>query len=103
MAKGLDKLKKRPGSLGAPPAEVPTSNLETPEVDVPAVRTSVEVDPGDLDGRSLRATGRTHQFATRIKEETHKQMKRIVARDGITLGELIEKAVDEYERKKAAR
>ncbi|MBM1172832.1 hypothetical protein [Microvirga arabica] len=57
-------------------------------------------DPGELDGRSLRATNRTHQFATRIKLETHKQMKRIVARDGITLGELIEKAIEAYEKER---
>ena len=77
---------------------------EQPERAAPTERVPVSVsgvDAGELDGRTLRATHRTHQFATRIKLETHKQMKRIAARDGITLGELIEKAVDAYE--KAAR
>jgi predicted HicB family RNase H-like nuclease len=50
------------------------------------------------DGRSLRATGRTHPFATRIKPETHEKMLDIAERDEITLGELIEKAIDAYER-----
>jgi hypothetical protein len=51
-----------------------------------------------VDGRSLRATGRTAQFATRIKPEYHKKAKLIAARDGITLAELFEKGVDAYER-----
>jgi hypothetical protein len=50
-----------------------------------------------VDGRSLRKTGRTHPFSTHIKRETHNEMKRIVARDGITIGELIEKAIEAYE------
>ncbi len=57
------------------------------------------VDYSKVDGRSLRRIGRTHQFATRIKEATHAEMKRIAARDGITLAELIERAVEVYERK----
>jgi hypothetical protein len=68
------------------------------EQPAPRAQASGAVDAGDLDGRTLRATHRTHQFATRIKLETHKKMKRIAARDGITLGELIEKAVDAYEK-----
>ena len=54
--------------------------------------------PAWIDGRSLRATGRTAQFATRIKPEYHKKAKLIAARDGITLAELFEKGVDAYER-----
>ena len=50
------------------------------------------------DGRSLRATGRTAQFATRIKPEYHRKAKMIAARDGITLAELFGKGVDAYER-----
>lgn len=51
-----------------------------------------------VDGRSLRATGRTAQFATRIKPEYHKKAKLIAARDGITLAELFEKGIDAYDR-----
>jgi predicted HicB family RNase H-like nuclease len=50
------------------------------------------------DGRSLRATGWTHPFATRVKPETHKNILDIAERDGITLDELIEKAIEAYER-----
>ena len=57
-----------------------------------------ETAPAWVDGRSLRATGRTSQFATRIRPEYHKKAKLIAARDGITLAELFEKGVDAYER-----
>jgi hypothetical protein len=53
-----------------------------------------------LDGRALRATGRTEQFATRIRPETAKRMRVIAKRDKITLGGLIELAVEAYERQK---
>ncbi len=60
-------------------------------------RTNVEVTlSGEIDGRSQRATGRPHQFATRIKKETHDEMKRIAKRERITLGDLIERAVYQY-------
>jgi predicted DNA-binding ribbon-helix-helix protein len=55
---------------------------------------------GRVDGRSLRKTGRTHQFATRIREETHHQMKVIAARDSISLAELIEMGAEAYERER---
>lgn len=50
------------------------------------------------DGRSLRATGRTHQFSTRIKLETHNQMKWLALNERITLGELLEKMVETYKK-----
>ncbi|MBO1022919.1 hypothetical protein IPV08_23460 [Methylobacterium sp. SD274] len=62
-----------------------------------------------LDGRTLQATGRTHQFATRIKAETHQKMLEIVQREKaegqprFTLAELIELAVDAYERERTGR
>ena len=67
-----------------------------------AKKPKTEIDYSKVDGRTLRRTGRTHQFATRIKEETHANMKRIAARDGISLAELIEKAVAAYERESAS-
>jgi hypothetical protein len=59
-----------------------------------------ESAPTWIDGRSLRATGRTAQFATRIKPEYHRKAKQIAARDGITLAELFEMGVDAYERER---
>lgn len=53
------------------------------------------------DGRSLRATGRTHQFSTRIKLETHDKMKWLALHERITLGELLERMTDLYEQQHA--
>jgi hypothetical protein len=81
----VSRIKNR---LGTPPDPSQAGrNLAQPETAAPWI-----------DGRSLRATGRTAQFATRIKPEYHKKAKLIAARDGITLAELFEKGVDAYER-----
>ena len=62
-------------------------------------KTKLEADKFErIDGRSLRKTGRTHPFSTHIKLETHNEMKRIAARDGITIAEFLERAVEAYER-----
>ena len=55
-----------------------------------------------VDGRTLRATGRTAQIATRIHPDYHHKAKMIAARDRITLAELIERSLDAYERERAA-
>ena len=77
--------------LGTPPA-VASRNLSEPET-----------APAKVDGRSLRATGRTHQFATRIREETYWQIKEIAARDRLKMAELIELAVEAYEKQQTSR
>jgi hypothetical protein len=97
------KLKNR-SRLPAPPTpEEAGENLKAPEAAPPAPAPSAPVAPLQpprqrRDGRSLRATGRTHPFATRIKPETHERMLDFAERDGITLGELIERAIEAYER-----
>jgi|tagenome__1003787_1003787.scaffolds.fasta_scaffold20141552_2 hypothetical protein len=94
------KLKNR-SRLPAPPTpEEAGENLKAPEAAPPAPAPTTPAAPPRQrrDGRSLRATGRTHPFATRIKPETHDKMLDIVERDGITLGELIERAIEAYER-----
>lgn len=75
-----------------PPGEQAGENTKAPET-APA-----EPARQRRDGRSLRATGRTHPFATRIKPETHERMLDLAERDGITLGELIERAIRAYDR-----
>lgn len=53
--------------------------------------------PGTLDRRTLRATGRTQQFATRVTEEWHAEIKSIAERDGLKLVEVLEDALAAYE------
>lgn len=56
-----------------------------------------EFDPGKIDGRTLRRTGR-EPFATRIKPETHASLKRIAFENQITIAEALERAVAAYGR-----
>lgn len=68
-----------------PPPPAPsetTNNLDQPEVAPYA---------GPIDGRTLRATGRTSQFTTRISEELHNEIKVYAAQRRMKLNELIEK------------
>lgn len=68
-----------------PPPPAPsetTNNLDQPEV-APYV--------GSIDGRTLRATGRTSQFTTRISEDLHNEIKVYAAQHRMKLNELIEK------------
>jgi hypothetical protein len=55
-------------------------------------------DPGKVDGRTLRRTGR-EPFATRIKPETHEALKRIAYGRGLTIAETLEMVVSEFEKK----
>jgi hypothetical protein len=54
-------------------------------------------DPGKIDGRTLRKTGR-EPFATRIKPETHEALRRIAYHRRITIAEALEMAVAEFDR-----
>lgn len=54
-------------------------------------------DPGKIDGRTLRRTGR-EPFATRIKPETHEALRRLAYHRKITIAEALEMAVAAFER-----
>ncbi len=72
-------FKKLRRNLPAPPtaAEAP-ANLSSPEI-APA------------DGRSARATGRTKQLATRVREEFHDELKMYAAKHRLKLVEVLER------------
>lgn len=55
-------------------------------------------DPGKIDGRTLRKTGR-EPFATRIKPEAHAALRRIAYARRITMAEALELAVAAYEKR----
>jgi hypothetical protein len=52
---------------------------------------------GRIDGRTLRRSGRTVQFATRVSPEFDERVRRIALRDGLLLVEVLERALDAYE------
>ncbi len=89
----FQKLKSR-NKLGKPPAESQIqSNLQAPET-APVAETRGET----IDGRTLRATGRTEPFATRVTPGVRKRYKTVAMRDDITMGELLERAIEAYEK-----
>lgn len=91
----LSKLKKR-GTLGSPPTEDEASpNLSAPEVAPPA---PAEPARPRRDGRSARRTNRTLPFATRVSQEFDNRIRDIAERDGLLLVELLERAIEAYER-----
>jgi hypothetical protein len=57
-----------------------------------------------MDGRTMRRSGRTVQFATRVSPEFDQRIRQIAMRDGMLLVEVLEHALDAYEasRKKVA-
>lgn len=78
------KFKKN--KLEAPPLpEETTKNLQTPEV-----------LGGKIDKRSLRKTGRTEQFATRVSKEWLKKVRGIAKRENLKLVEVLERIVERY-------
>src|SRR5262245_17177760 len=110
-------------TLGAPPPpEEASRNLEAPEVapampptgeprrsgamplserNPAAIQEEPSAQPPDapyrVDGRSLRKTDRTVQFATRVSWEFDAKLRQIAQRDGLLLVEVLERALDAYE------
>ena len=94
---------RRQKTLGAPPPiEEASQNLTAPEVAPPQLATHAPTArAGETvqmrDGRSLRRTGRTLQFATRVSPEFDMRLRQLAERDGLLLVEVLERALDAYE------
>jgi hypothetical protein len=109
----LSKLKQRRGTLGVPPPiEEASSNLSAPEIapvapSEPPPHKPQAVGRGGgqkrIDGRSLRKSGRTVPFATRVSEEFEELLHKIAKRDGLLLVEVLEKGVSAYEATRKER
>lgn len=84
-------------NLPPPPAETEVpDNLRAPETAPPAPH---------VDGRTLRATGRTKQLATRVREEFYDELKMYAARHRLKLVEVLERgheALKELDRQKGS-
>jgi len=50
-----------------------------------------------MDGRTMRRSGRTVQFATRVSPEFDERIRQIAMREGMLLVEVLERALDAYE------
>ena len=83
--------------LGPPPtlAEASTSNLQTPEI-APAPPPSVPED-----GRSVRRSRRTRQFATRVTADFDRRFRSTARRHGLLMTELLERSLEAFIREHA--
>jgi hypothetical protein len=103
---------RRQRTLGAPPPlEEASLNLAAPEVAPLSAPTPTPIgrrgEGSPLsarrtpDGRSLRRSGRTLQFATRVSPEFDERLRRLAERENLLLVEVMEKALDLYEARSA--
>jgi hypothetical protein len=53
-----------------------------------------------IDGRTLRRSGRTVQFATRVSPEFDERIREIARREGMLLVEVLEQALKAYEARR---
>jgi hypothetical protein len=88
-------LPATPEAMPAAPADVPTPTAAVPSAHPPAE--AATFDPGKIDGRTLRRTGR-EPFATRIKPEAHEALRRIAYHRRITIAEALEMAVATFDQ-----
>jgi hypothetical protein len=79
----------RPSSV-PPPSVVAADKVERRAVPAKTAKKRI-------DGRSLRKTGRTVPFSTRVSEEWDEKLRMIAQRDDLNFGEVLEKALDAYE------
>ena len=99
----LTGLKKagaaKPNRLGeAPSIEEASDNLRAPEHAPAPIADAAPIDPGvKVDGRTMRRTNRTTPLATRMQEAYVNRARHLAGRDNITIGELLERAIDAYE------
>jgi len=83
------------------PAARPKATAAADPVRSPPVR-SVAEGAHRYDARSARRTGRTLQFATRVSPEFDQRLREIAERDRLLLVEVLERALDAYERQTAS-
>ena len=103
-------LMTRRGLGAPPPIDEASNNLLSPELaPAPSPAPPLAAVPGDLnsvplrrDGRSARKTHRTVPFATRVSVVFDNRLRDIALRDDLLLVEVLERALDAYEKEQAA-
>ncbi|SNT42841.1 hypothetical protein SAMN05421770_11435 [Granulicella rosea] len=81
--------KPQRSKLPPPPAlNEATDNLRAPE----------HAPLGVVDGRTLRATGRTQQLSTRVTEAFHRELKVYAVQHKLKLNELLEMSFEAFKR-----
>lgn len=92
----LKKTLKKRSNLGAPPSfDEASQNLASPEVAPVIPQAAISV--AKIDGRSLRKTNRTVQFATKVTPEYDEKFRATALRDNLDFCVLLEKMMEAYE------
>src|SRR3954469_3049200 len=78
----------RSGLIPTPPAEPPPPSPAPVAAEPPP-----EEDYERIDGRSLRKTGRTLPFSTRINADVDKLIRRLAVKHKLLIAEVIERGV----------
>ena len=101
----------RRSGLGAPPPQDEARidlAPEPPQAALPSTRSAIALpsprsteatapQPSRMDGRTMRRSGRTVQFATRVSPEFDERIRQIAMQEGLLLVEVLERALDAYE------
>ena len=80
-----------------PPRAAPPSAEAATAARQPQRTEAAAPQPGRMDGRTMRRSGRTVQFATRVSPEFDERIRQIAMREGMLLVEVLERALDAYE------
>ena len=80
-----------------PPPPPPPRAHAPPPARPPRHPAAPPPQPGRMDGRTMRRSGRTVQFATRVSPEFDERIRQIAMREGMLLVEVLERALDAYE------
>ena len=80
-----------------PPRAVPSSTRSSIAAQPPRRTEAAAPQPSRMDGRTMRRSGRTVQFATRVSPEFDERIRQIAMREGLLLVEVLERALDAYE------
>ncbi len=80
-----------------PPRAALSSTRSATAAQPPRRTEAAAPQPGRMDGRTMRRSGRTVQFATRVSPEFDERIRQIAMREGMLLVEVLESALDAYE------
>lgn len=104
----VSKFKKTTSRrLGPPPSiQEASKNLSAPEIAPSPVIAETSLRPAAAirrrDGRSMRKTGRTVNFATRVSQEFDERLRNLAEQQGLMLVEVMELSLAAYEKELAA-
>ena len=97
----MEEAREDLAPLPSPPSrEVVAQQTAQPARTAPPPATPPSPSEARIDGRTLRRSGRTIQFATRVSPPFDRRVRQIAKREGILIVEVLERALDALEAKR---